>query len=313
VNFSDAKGAVVREGEAEPPANQGRTTGYSIIHPRYFETSGTTLLRGRDFLPEERTGSPATAIVNAELARRLFGGVDQALGRRFRVGGPQAPFLRIVGVTPDGHYRSLFEEPSSWVFLPACAQGFGCDDLTHRLMLVRVQRSEELPTILDRVRAQAAELDPRIPVDFAFIGRGHLAPLLYPSRLAAELGGLLALLTLALATLGIYSVMTYAVTQRTKEIGIRMALGSQTGEVVALVMKQGLTLTGLGLLVGGAGALATGHLLDNFLYGVRGADARTYLVVIPVLVMVALLATVFPARRAARVSPMVAIRHDQGR
>jgi predicted permease len=313
VNVSAPKGAVVREGEAEPPANQGRTTGFSIIHPGYFETMGSELVRGRDFLPEERTGPPATAIINAELARRLFGGVDEALGHRFRVGGPESPFLRIVGVARDGHYRTLFEEPASWVFLPKCAPGFQCEDLTHRLMLVRAQRPEDLRSIMDRVRTEAAALDPRIPLEFALVGAGHLAPHLNPSRLAAAMMTLLALLALALATLGIYSVMTYAVTQRTKEIGIRMALGSQVGDVVALVVKQGLALTALGLLLGGAGALATGQLVHGLLYGVRGADPLTFLLVVPVLGIVALLATLFPARRAARVSPMLAIRQDQSR
>jgi predicted permease len=313
VNLSAPVGAVVREGEPEPPANEGRTTGFSIIHPRYFETTGSELLRGRDFLPEERTGAPATAIINAELARRLFGGVGEALGHRFRVGGPQSPFLRVVGVARDGRYRSLFEEPASWVFLPGCAPGFRCDDLTHRLVLVRAERPGDLPAILDRVRAEAATIDPRVPVDFTLAGEGHLAPHLNPPRLAAHLVSLLALLALALATLGVYSVMTYAVTQRTKEIGIRMALGSQARDVVALVVKQGLALTAVGLLVGGAGALATGHVMQSFLFGVRGADPLTFVLIVPLLVGVALLATVFPARRAARVSPLVAIRYDQNR
>jgi putative ABC transport system permease protein len=313
VNFADPVGAVVREGEPQPPANQGRTTGFSIIHPRYFETVGSELLRGRDFLPEERDGAPATAIINAELARRLFGGAEQALGHRFRVGGPQSPFLRVVGVARDGRYRSLFEGPTSWVFLPGCARGFECEDLTHRVMLVRAERPGDLPAIMDRVRAEAAAVNPLVPVDFALAGEGHMAPMMNPPRLAAHLVALLALLALALATLGIYSVMTYAVTQRTKEIGIRMALGSQARDVVALVVKQGLALAAAGMVIGAAAALAMGHLLESFLYGVRGADPLTFLLIVPLLVAVALLATVFPARRAARVSPLVAIRYDQNR
>jgi len=313
VNYSTPQGPVVREGDPQPLPNQGATTGYSIIFPRYFETIGTELVRGRDFQAEERKGSPTTAIVNAELARRLFGGPEQALGKRFRVGGPESPLLRIVGVARDGRYRSLFEEPASWVFLPGCPEGLGCGDLTYRLMLIRGATVSDLPALAQGLRTEAAELDPRIPIELQQLGRGHLSFLLHTPRLAAELGAVLALLALALATLGIYSVMTYAVSQRTKEIGIRMALGGQVGDVLALVMKQGLGITAAGVLVGAVGAVLVGRLVGSFLYGVSGSDPLTFVVTVAILMTVALLATLLPARRAARVSPMVAIRYDQSR
>jgi predicted permease len=313
VNFTVPKGPVVREGEPPPPPNQGATTGYSIIFPRYFETVGTELLRGRDFQPHERKGTPGTAIVNAELARRLFGGPDQALGKRFRVGGPEAPLLEIVGVARDGRYRGLFEDPTSWVFLPGCPEGIGCGDLTFRTLLIRGASVSDLPALAQGLRTQALELDPRIPIELEQLGRGHLSPMLHTPRLAAELGAVLALLALALATLGIYSVMTYAVSQRTKEIGIRMALGGQVGDVLALVMKQGLGITAAGVLVGAVGAVLVGRLVGSFLYGVSGSDPLTFVATTAILMTVALLATLLPARRAARVSPMVAIRYDQSR
>jgi putative ABC transport system permease protein len=311
VNFSAPRGPIVREGEAPPPPNQGLTTGFSLVYRNYFQVIGTELLRGRDFEPQERVGVPGTVIVNAELARRLFGGPEEAMGKRFRIGGPEAPFLRIVGVARDGRYRSLGEEPASWVYLPGCAPGLDCGDLTDRAMLVRAASVRDLPAVAAAFRAEATSLDPRIPIEALSVGQTHLAAQLYQSRLAAEMGLVLALLALALAALGLYSVMTYAVSQRTKEIGIRMALGGQVRDVLRLVLKQGLGLTAVGVALGMVFALVVAHLLATFLYGIQGADPLTLAATMAVLIVVALLAIVFPARRAAKVSPMVAIRYDQ--
>jgi predicted permease len=313
VNPSQPVGPVVRPGEAQPPADTGLTTGYAIIQQKYFETTGTRLVRGRDFAPGERTGTPAAVIVNAELARRLFGGADQALGKSFRIGSPRAPWLRIVGVAQDGRYRALFEAPAPWVYLPGCAPELDCEDLTYRSVLVRADNELVLPAVAKALRQEAAHVDARVPLDFLLVGRGHLAPQLHPARLAAELGLVLSLLALALATLGIYSVMTYAVTQRTKEIGIRMALGGQVRDVLVLVMRQGLGLAVVGIAAGVLLALAAGRLLNDLLFRVGAADPLTLAVTIVVLALVALLATLLPARRAARVIPMVAIRHDHNR
>jgi predicted permease len=313
VNIGDPKGPVVREGDAPPPPNEGMTTQYSVVGPKYFETIGTELLAGRDFTAAEHAGVPSTAIVNGEMARRLFGGVGQALGKRFRIGGPKAPFLSIVGVARDGRYARLSEDPITWVFLPGCPPEIDCEALSFRTMLVRAAAARDLPAIAQGLRREVMDLDARIPIEELHIGPGHLAPQLYEPRVAAEMGALLALLALGLATLGVYSVMTYAVSQRTKEIGIRMALGGQVQDVMALVMRQGLTLAAVGVGLGTAAALALGRLLTSMLYGVTGNDPPTVLGTVFILLLVALLATLVPARRATKVSPMIAIRYDQNR
>ena len=142
------------------------------------------------------------------------------------------------------------------------------------------------------------------------IGDAHLIWTLYQPRLAAQLGTILALLALGLATMGIYSVMIYSVNQRTREIGIRMALGGQVSDVLRLVLKQGLHLIAIGVGIGTAVALLVGRLMSGLLFGVSPADPPTLLASVAVLVVVTLLATAFPARRAARVDPLVALRHD---
>ena len=313
VNVSGLKGPVVREGDPQPPPNQGTTTGYSLVFQRYFETVGTELLQGRDFQPGERVGTPTAVIVNAELARRLFGSPAEAIGKRFHIGDASAPSLQIVGVARDGHYRSLFEPLSPWIYLPGCPPQLECEDVTYRSMLVRAASPRDMPAIAAGARAEVARLDPRIPIEFVLMGEEHLDIHLYPVRLSAGLGAMLALLALGLATLGVYSVMTYAVSQRTKEIGIRIALGGRVRDVVALVMKQGLSMLVVGVVAGGILAFVTGRLISTMLFGISGSDPPTFVVTVLILVSVALLATLVPARRAARVSPMVAIRYDQGR
>jgi predicted permease len=313
VNIRGPKGPVVREGDAPPPPNEGMTTQFTVAYAKYFQTMGTDLVAGRDFTGSEHVGVASTVIVNAEMARRLYGGVEQALGKRFRVGGPQAPFLRIVGVARDGRYQRLNEDPLTWIFLPGCVPEIECESLSFRSILVRGASVRDLPSIAQSMRREAVNLDPRIPIEDLMIGRGHLAWQLYQPRMAAEMGAVLALLALALATLGVYSVMTYAVSQRTKEIGIRMALGGQVQDVMALVMRQGLMLAGAGVVLGGVGALVLGRLATDMFYGVTGTDPATLLATVFILMLVALLATVIPARRATKVSPMIAIRYDQSR
>jgi predicted permease len=303
-------GPVVREGDPPPPTNQGLRLSYSVVYPKYFETVGTDLLVGRDFQPAEREGMARSAIVNVELARRLFGSAPEALGKRFRVGDPTSPLLEIVGVARDGHYVTLFEDPTPYLFLPGYLPQIDPTDLTFRMVLIRAQSARDLPGIAKAFPGEVQALDGRIPIEILNVGGEHITVALLMPRIAAALGTILALLALALATLGIYSVMTYTVSRRTKEIGIRMALGGQVGHVLRLVIGQGMRLIVAGVVVGALGALAMSRLLARFLYGVGGADPITFAVTVAILVAVALLATFIPARRATKVDPMVALRYE---
>jgi predicted permease len=303
-------GPAVREGDTPPRANEWKPIPYSIVFPRYFETVGTDLLAGRDFEVSEREGTPSTAIVNAELARRLFGRAEDAIGKRFRFGDDDAPMLQVVGVARDGRYQELFEEPKPWVYLPghipALKDGLG----TMRMMLVRVENEQDFASVLAGMRKEITDLDARIPQLEASAGAHNLDFALIDARIAADIGMILAVVALILATMGMYSVMTYTVSHRTKEIGIRMALGAQVNDVLRLVVGQALQLVAVGVVVGVAGALVFARLLGGLLFGVSVSDPLTFIATLTLLVSASLLATVIPARRATRVDPMVALRYE---
>ncbi|HXI60893.1 MAG TPA: FtsX-like permease family protein, partial [Polyangia bacterium] len=310
LGYWDTAGPVVKDGDPPPPTNQGLMVPYSMVDTKYFETMGTDLVAGRDFLPAEHQGVPSTAVINGQLARQLFGRERDALGRRFRMGGPETPLLQVVGVAKDGRYRSLFEDPTPWVFLPNRPSDSKAMDLTNRTILIRGASRGDLTSITEGLRVEVGNMDARIPLNELTVGDDHLSWVMYAPRIAAELGMILGLLALALATMGIYSLMTYTVSQRTKEIGIRIALGGRVRDVLRLVMGQALVLVALGVVVGVGGALAVTRLLNNFLFGVGTADLPTLAGTVVLLTVVALLATLLPARRAAKVDPMVALRYE---
>jgi putative ABC transport system permease protein len=299
---------VLAEGEAPPPPNEARNTAYSVAYHRYFSAAGTQILLGRDFHDSDHTGTPSVAIVNRELARRLFGQPEQALGRRIHVGGPATPLLQVVGITRDGRYDTLLESPKPWLFLPESLPWASDPNEGLRVVLVRAASAAQLTVVVEALRAGVEKLDPRVPLEDLRVGDGQLAMALYAPRLAAELGSLLGLLALVLATMGIYSVMTYAVSQRTREIGIRVALGGQVRDVVRLVLGQGLSLIATGVVVGAVGVLIGARVLRGLLFGVGVADPLALAGAVVLLVTVGVLATLIPARRAARVDPVVALR-----
>jgi putative ABC transport system permease protein len=183
-------------------------------------------------------------------------------------------------------------------------------DQTSRIILIRGSGAPAARAIVDGFRAEVANLDARIPLSEISVGAEHLSWARYIPRLAAQLGLLLGVLALALAAMGIYSLMTYTVSQRTKEIGIRIALGGRVRDVLKLVMGQALALVMVGVVVGTVAALVVTRFLTAFLYNVGAADPLTVAGTVAVLVLLAMLATLLPARRAARVDPMVALRYE---
>ncbi|MEA2697031.1 MAG: hypothetical protein QOI66_1302 [Myxococcales bacterium] len=310
VNQQGECGPVVKEGDPPPPPNQELPTPYSVVLGHYFETVGTPLLFGRDFHPRELEGLPTTVIINRHLAERLFGNPAEAIGKRLRVGPPDSPLLEVVGVAADGRYRELLESPTSYLLFPGNLPYLRDSNWTMNSMLIRARSPRDMVSIASGLRKEVEDLDARLAIDLSMVGRGHLSVSLNAPRLAAKLGMILGLLALLLATMGIYGLMTYSVGQRTKEIGIRIALGGQASGVLRLVIGQGMVLIGIGVAAGGIGAFAVCRLLRRFLFGVGTTDPLTFVLTVALLTSVALLATLIPARRATKVDPMVALRHE---
>jgi len=288
--------------EGQPITSKGNlplAIPYSVS-PGYFETMGIPL-RGRDFLPTENKKESRFAVVNETFARRFFKGED-AIGKRFNHSGPNDPFWQIVGVVPDGKYNTLGEEPKAVIYRP-----MRYFDTTSTLVARTVGDPR---TVLGALRRQVQELDPTLPIYDVKTLTEHMNIPLFPARMAAGALGSFGVLALLLAGVGIYGVMSHMVAGRTREIGLRMALGAQAIEVGWLILRQGMMLALIGSAVGLICAFGGTRLLKSILYGVSAIDPITFTVVALLLTLVALLACWLPAHRAARVDPMIALRNE---
>ena len=272
----------------------------------YWETMGIPLLRGRDF--SRNTGDGRALIVNQTMARRAFGNEDP-LGRQMlsdELG--QKVLYTIVGVARDSKSRTLGEKPQNCAYLFVEANPekvfsfFGIS--------IAVKTSANPAAMAKPVREQIAALDPNLPILSTETMREHVDKSLLLPRISATLLGVFGAVGLTLAAIGLYGVMSFSVRRRTREIGIRLALGANPGSVLAMVLRQGLALAGVGLVLGLAIALAVGRLASSLLYGIGGTDLITFLAVPAVLLAAALVAIVLPARRAARLGPMTALRME---
>jgi predicted permease len=299
-----ARGPVVKEGEADPPPNQGVNSACSFVSPKYFDTMRTPLLLGREFTERDTADAPPVVVVNQEFARRFYGSAENALGKRFRF-EQGTPLMEIVGIAKDGLYRNLYEDRRPYMFLPVYQQPQGGVTL-----LISAQSAGDLKAVADTARREIAQLDSRLPVVGVMMAEENLSIAYWGPRLAAGMATTFGVLALVLATMGLYSVMTYAVSQRTHEIGIRMALGAQVRDVLRLVVSQGMRMALLGIVLGLVGAFALTRVFASLLLGVGTTDSVTFVGVPVLLVAVALLACYIPARRAARVDPLVALRHE---
>jgi predicted permease len=273
------------------------------VGPGYFATMGTRLLHGREFSESDREGAPRVAIINEAAASRYWPG-QNPIGRRIFVGAATAEnALEIVGVVETGRYRTLGEDPTP-VFFECFLQSAGA-----RATLVAHANGNPQPA-LAAIRNLTQELDSRLALTGATTLEQHLSLALFPMRTSGLLLGVLGVVALALAISGLFGVIAYSVSQRTRELGIRLALGAQRRDVLRLVLRQGLKLAGLGIVIGLAGAIAVMRLLSSLLFGIGPLDPMTFLAVPSLLLAVAWFACWLPARRAARVDPMVALRSE---
>jgi len=288
--------------EGSEQGSEGMSTGFNVVGPNYFRTMGTTLFRGREFTEADRDGAPGTAIVNETLAARLWPNQD-VLGKRVSVAGPKGPFLEVVGVARDSKYRTLGETPRPYVYLPL-SQSYD-----PKMTLV-VRTTGEPKAITPIVREQIRALNPNLPIADVQTLREQLELTLLPSRIAAWTLGGFGALALLLAGIGIYGVVSYGAAQRTREIGVRMALGAKENDVLGLVLWDGLIVIGVGLAIGLLLAAAATRVIASFLYGVGATDPLTFVAVPLLLGVVVLVASYIPARRAVKVDPLVALRYE---
>jgi ABC-type antimicrobial peptide transport system permease subunit len=228
---------------------------------------------------------------------------EDALGKRVSIDGPEGPFLEVIGVARDGKYRSLGETPHPYIYQPLL------QSYDPKMTLI-VRTTSEPQSVATLVREQIRALDAKLPVADMKTLRDQLDLSLFPSRLAAWVLGGFGALALLLAAIGIYGVVSYSVAQRTREIGVRMALGAKEKDVLGLVLGHGLFVIAVGLVLGLLLSAAVTRAIVSFLYGVGATDPITFVGVPLLLGLVALGASYIPARRATKVDPLVALRYE---
>ncbi|MFN7949055.1 MAG: ABC transporter permease [Blastocatellia bacterium] len=284
--------------------NHFTVAGHQTISPGFFRTLSIELLKGRDFTAGDAAGAPAVAIINEAMARTYW--PDQnPLGQRLKLGAPRAPgnWAAIVGVVRDIPHRGLDSAPKPDWYLPH-AQSPG------RTMTLFVRTAVDPVTLSPAIRREVQALDAAQPVTSIRTLSQVIDASVAPRRFQLLLLGVFAAVALLLSATGIYGVMSYLVAQRTREIGIRMALGAERNEVLKLMLRQGLTLALAGVTLGLVGSIAVTRVMQSLLYGISATDPATFVVVALLLIAVALAACWIPARRATRVDPVIALRSE---
>lgn len=268
------------------------------VAPDYFQTMGIPLLRGRDFTASDAAESSAVAIINEALAKRLPQNQDP-VGQHLRLSGDR-PSVKVIAVVPTGKYRTLGEDPTPALYLP---------QLPPRRTLV-VRSSGDPAALLGSMRHEIHSVDPNVAATDMETMQQYMSLPLFPARTTGLLLGASGFLALILTTIGLFGVISYIVSQRTHEIGVRLAMGAQRTHIVNLVIRQGLLVTFTGLAIGLGAAFGAARLLSSLLYGIGPTDPATFVGVAALLCAVTVLACYLPARRAMRMDPTVALRYE---
>jgi len=291
--------AVVIPGVQPPPGTDHFKIRYNIVAPKFFATVGARLEKGREFNEFDLPSTAPVVIINDAMARRFWPGLDP-VGRSLRIDKRD---YQIVGVVEAGRYVDLHETIQPYLFLPFTQVGsFEC--------WLLVETAGDPRALVPTILKETAAVDKHLPIVNAVTFSEYMQEVLAEARSMAGLLASLSILGMFLAAVGLYAAVAYRVNRRTHEIGIRMALGARRGDVLRLVLAQGLRLSGVGAAVGLVGAFAASRLMSRFIYGVALTDPLSYVASILVAISVALAACYFPARRATRVDPMAALRHE---
>lgn len=293
--------SVFPEGAELTPGNRGILVQYQSVGTKYFEAVGIPLLRGRDFRDADREGSVPVAIINETMAGRFWPN-QEAIGKRFKIYGDQQ-YREVIGVARTVKYNAIGEDPRSFIYLPL-AQNYAAS------MTLHVRTVGDPGKLLGTVRATVQSFDPNLPLTNIWTVPDWIARSLWAPKMGAALFGLFGLLALALASVGLYGVMTYTVTQRTSEIGVRMAHGAEPRNIMQMVLGQAAKRVALGISVSVLAAFGLARVAESMLFGVTAKDPATFAIAGLVLGVVAMLAALVPARRAMGVDPLVALRTE---
>jgi predicted permease len=280
------------------------TVAYNVVAPSFLETVGGTLLRGRTLTAADDAAGRKVALVNQTMAKNLWPG-QEPIGQRFRIATDQE-WTEVVGLVADGKYLMLGEEPRPYFYVPL-AQRYQSP------ITLMVRAAGEPESLVAPLRSTLHDLDPDLPLFNVRTMDDHVRNSVFglmPLRMGAAVAAGQGLIGLLLAVMGLYAVVSYTVTRRTREIGVRLALGADRGDVMRLVVRDGLRLTIVGVVIGLVLSVGLGLVLSGALYGVRAMDTGVFVGVTAVLLAVSALACYLPARRATRVDPLIALRSE---
>ena len=286
------------------PGEQPPDISYNMVTPSYVDTLQIALLKGRKFSDADSEKAPQVAIVNQTMAKKFWPNED-AVGKHFSTKSVNGPFIEVVGVVQDGKYQNVTETPQPFFYLPT-------EQSYESLRTIHVRTNVPPQSLALQIESRIHEVVPNVPITEVRTMNEALqgANGFFLFRFGAQLTSTMGLLGLILAVVGIYSVVSYAAAQRTQEIGIRVAMGASPRDILKMVLRQGLTVVGIGLVVGLVLAFAGTRVMGGLIVGIKPTDPLTFGVVLGLLTAIALFACWVPARRATRTDPLVALRYE---
>jgi predicted permease len=284
------------------PGEEGVRIGFATVMGDYFDTVGTRILRGRAIAEQDTENTPRVAVVNETAARLLWPDGDP-VGKHFRDGGPRGKEVEVVGIAQDGRYNDLREKHKAYMFMAELQQSW---DVAVLLVSTKMEPRGELNAVRNELKA----IDPNVDILSAITMDEHMRYALFEDRALVQLVTAFGALGLVLAVVGLYGVVSYTVSRRTREIGIRVAVGARQGNVFGLILRRGLVLACAGIGIGVVLALVASSYVASLLHGVSPHDPLTFGVVVAVLFTSAMLASIIPARRATKVDPIIALRYE---
>ena len=299
---SNSNGPILKEGETLPRGSAGRSIMTNVVSAGFFRAMQIPFVEGRDFDDRDQVKSQRVVIINQEMAEMLWRG-ESAVGKRIFIGTESREPNEVIGVVKTGRYRNLAEDPKPYFYYPMSQRRPSSMQLVMRT-------SVDPRSLVGALRKEVQNIDRSVPVSGVKTMDEHMTYALWAPNMAATLSLAFGVVAILLSAVGLYSVMAYVVSQRTREVGIRMALGANRADVLKMIAAQGMRLAVVGVVIGLLLSLALARALSSLLIGISGYDVTTFVIVSAMLVLVALIACYLPARRATKIDPLVALRYE---